>query len=122
MSSEKTRGASLAELGAVWTVLRDVERESDEHVAMERLVVMAIVAKVGLSGATWVPIVVSRIAEELGTSRRTVKTAMDAVAGELLEFDVSGSPSGKGRRVNRARVSAWLKACADEVLAEEGDE
>lgn len=117
MSNVGTRSASLVERGAVDTVLSDYEGNS-EIGPFEQMLVLRIVARIGLSGE-WSPIVVSHLANELQTSRQTVRNAIEAVSGDLLEFDVRGNESGRGRRVNLARPTQWLIDRVHEVIDEE---
>ncbi|AZT92571.1 hypothetical protein [Brevibacterium aurantiacum] len=117
MSGKRARAATLVERGAVDTLLSDYEGNS-EIGPFEKMLVLRIVARIGLSG-TWEPIVVSHLADELRTSRQTVRNAIDAVSGDLLDFDVRGSESGRGRRVNLAKASQWMIDRVREVIEQE---
>lgn len=119
MAAKGPRPATLIERGAVDTVLSDYEGNSAIG-PFEQLLVMRIIARIGLS-ERWSPIVVSHLANELHTSRQTVRNAIDAVSGELLEFEIQGNTSGRGRRVNLARPTLWLIERVQEVIKEEGN-
>ncbi|MGO2648405.1 MAG: hypothetical protein ACTH96_09535 [Brevibacterium aurantiacum] len=115
----KSSGASLREMGAVYAVLQEFEGSAEEVGSpYEQLMVQAVISRIGLT-ESFAPVNVTHLAEQLGTSKPTIRRAISAVEGDLLEFDVIVSGTGRGRRVNTVRPTTWLIDRVSEVLKEE---
>lgn len=118
----KGSGASLRQMGAAYAVLQEFEGSAAEASSpYEQLMVLAVLARIGLT-ETFEPINITHLSEQLGTSKPTIRRVIAAVDGELLEFEVKVSGTGRGRRVNTVRPTKWLIDQVQGVIEEEKDD